>query len=271
MSFEDIERFRSIDGVMRNSVAEKNHYDKEFARQTDELLEKQKNRQAKAFVNRRKWLAEPYPDQELLKFKDVRVATVVAVNDGNSMDLIDDVTGQKIRVRLYGIDAPELQQEHGAYAKKFLESKVCDKKVRFRVQSEKFAYRVMVWIDALNINLIMVEYGHAMNFLEYEDEYSQGFMKSELDAKLSRLGMWKYSTPPHPAWEQRLNLLEYRMKEKEKSQDVQGLSLFEKTKIHNDFMDKYDEDIKVWRQKWYVKIFAPLGLASFLKPPKFGG
>lgn len=60
---------------------------------------------------------------------------------------------------------------------------------------------------------------------------------------------------------------EHRQKEKEKPQ---GPSLLERSAANKKHMAKYEADIKLWRQKWYVKVLAPFGLASFLNPPKFG-
>ena len=264
---DDKERFRSLDGFLKNSIAEKNAQDKAIIRGIEEFKFTQDQRQSAAFQKRQRWAAEPRPDQNLLKIREVRAASVAEVRDGNSLKIIDDTTGEELLVRLYGVDAPELQQEHGIEAKQFLEAQVLGKKITFRVKAEKYAFRVMIWVDDGSVNLLMVQRGHAMKFLDFEDQYSDAFIRGELNAKASRLGIWSYASPPQPAWMRRLNLVQHRQKEKEKSQ---GPSLLESTAAYNKDMAKYEADIKLWRQKWYVKIFAPLGLASFLNPPRFG-
>lgn len=264
---DDKERFRSLDGFLKNTISEKESQDRAIIKQNKEFADAQRQKGSDAYLKRRKWSAEPKPDQNLLKFRDERGGVVIEVLDGNSLVLQDNDTGENLRVRLYGVDAPELQQEHGGAAKLYLEGLVLNKKLTFRVKAERYAYRVMISVDKVSTNLLMVKNGHAMKSLEYEDQYSEAFIKAELDAKISRLGIWSYASPPYPAWNRRLDIIEYKRKQQENSQ---GLSLVERSALTRKHAIKYNEDIKIWRSKWYVKVFAPLGLGNFLKPPKFG-
>ena len=52
---------------------------------------------------------------------------VVKVSDGDSFFMKQN--GKKIRVRMYGIDAPELKQKHGKESKKYLEELILGKKL----------------------------------------------------------------------------------------------------------------------------------------------
>lgn len=47
-------------------------------------------------------------------------ARVVAVTDGDTLDVEPAAGGDRIRVRLHGIDAPELRQSHGQAARDFV-------------------------------------------------------------------------------------------------------------------------------------------------------
>lgn len=271
MSYEDREKFRSLDGFVKNTIAERNATDKIIIQKLEDfdLAERRKNSQA--FENRRKDAAESFHDLALLKYNEDRSGSVVNVIDGNSLHIRDDISGEEITVGLYGVDSPELQQEHGVEAKSYLASKVIGKSITFKLNSKKYAFRAMVWVDKANVNIMMVKYGHAMKFLDFEDEYSDAFIRAEINAKVARLGIWSYSSPPYPAWKRRLDIIEHRKKEEQrKIESSRSLSTLESSEQTTKRFLKWDEDVNVWRKKWYVKLLAPLGLGSFLKPPKYG-
>lgn len=56
---------------------------------------------------------------------------VIDVADGDTLVL--KAGSKKIRVRMYGIDAPELKQRYGEISKKYLEDKILYKKVDVKV------------------------------------------------------------------------------------------------------------------------------------------
>jgi endonuclease YncB( thermonuclease family) len=88
----------------------------------------------------------------------------------------------KLRVRLYGIDAPETPkinahsgqlnkpgQPHGEESWKSLESKIMGKQVRLDILDiDKYRRMVgMIYLDNRNINLEMIREGYAEAFVEY--------------------------------------------------------------------------------------------------------
>ena len=56
---------------------------------------------------------------------------VEKVSDGDSF--VAKYNGKKIRVRMYGVDAPELKQKHGKESKEYLENLILGKKVELKV------------------------------------------------------------------------------------------------------------------------------------------
>ncbi len=56
---------------------------------------------------------------------------VIDVADGDT--LVIRSGSKKIRVRMYGIDAPELKQRYGEVSKKYLEDRILHKKVDIKV------------------------------------------------------------------------------------------------------------------------------------------
>jgi endonuclease YncB( thermonuclease family) len=140
---------------------------------------------------------------------------VTHVMDGDTLKL-ETAEGTVLRVRLYGIDAPELQrvnrrtgeiskqgQPFGEEAYRALESRVINKKVRVDIVDID-RYRRMVGIvhlDNRNINLEMVREGWAWAYRQYLDRpYASEYLGAENEARSKRLGLWQQANP-QPPWE----------------------------------------------------------------------
>ncbi len=138
-----------------------------------------------------------------------------AVSDGDTFKL-GTLEGTKLRVRLYGIDAPEREkinlrtgmiskhgQPYGEEAFGALKSKISDKKVRVDI-IDIDRYKRMVGIVNLNgrnINLEMVKEGWAWAYREYlERPYASEYLDAEKEARDKRLGLWQQYNP-RPPWE----------------------------------------------------------------------
>lgn len=131
--------------------------------------------------------------------------TVTKVSDGDTIHLTTPEQ-TKLKVRLYGIDAPETDkinnhtgrankpgQPYGEESWKALESKVMGKQVRLDILDiDKYRRMVgMIWLDDRNINLEMVREGQAESFIEYlKPPYRIQFLDAERAAKSARRGIW---------------------------------------------------------------------------------
>ena len=71
------------------------------------------------------------------------------------MEVIDgDTFKTKNRIRLEGVDAPELNQSGGEEAKQKLESLILDKDITYEEKARDEYARIVaqVWVDSLNVN-----------------------------------------------------------------------------------------------------------------------
>ena len=60
---------------------------------------------------------------------------VIRVSDGDTILLQSG--SQRIKVRMYGIDAPELKQSYGKDSKNYLENRILNKNIKMEVRYEK--------------------------------------------------------------------------------------------------------------------------------------
>ena len=125
--------------------------------------------------------------------------TVLTVADGDTMTL--QVDGQKVKVRLQGIDCPERQQAYGQEAGDFIRDQVQGKQVEVRKLGVDQYDRVLgeVFLNGKNLNKELLREGlawwyekHARDRTDYRDLQDE--------AKREGRGLW--SDPDAiPPWE----------------------------------------------------------------------
>jgi endonuclease YncB( thermonuclease family) len=128
-------------------------------------------------------------------------ARVVHVHDGDTLTVIDH--GKKVRVRLTGIDAPELSQPYGWKALRSL-SKLCRGKEATLVERGKDEDGHMlasVTCDKADASAEQVKKGLAWVFRTYLPLGSPLY-EMETGARLLQKGLWK-DKDPLPPWEWR--------------------------------------------------------------------
>jgi micrococcal nuclease len=139
----------------------------------------------------------------------------IQVSDGDTFKL-ETVEGTKLKIRLYGIDAPETGkidritgkisksgQPYGEEAYRALESKILGKKAKVDIMAiDRYKRMVgIIYIDSRNINLEMVKEGWAWAYREYLDRpYISKYLNTEKEARAKRLGLWQQANP-QPPWE----------------------------------------------------------------------
>lgn len=133
-----------------------------------------------------------------------------SIYDGDTLRLIDS-KGQEIKVRLCGIDAPEIKQEGGIEARDYLRSFLKNVTTVHLIEIEKDRYGRTVgeiFIDRpdgeYHVNSEMVMKGLAWHYAQYSDNCPnrEGLIRSEKIAKEDKAGIWK-SNNPTPPWEWR--------------------------------------------------------------------
>jgi len=132
------------------------------------------------------------------------------VSDGGTVNLVTH-DGAKLRVRLYGIDAPGVRHEkkpgqlYGEEAKRVLTGKVIRKEVTLMIQDTDRYRRIVgiIRVGNQNINEEMVREGWAWAYREYlRGPYVSEFISAEREAREKKLGLWQQSNPT-PPWEYR--------------------------------------------------------------------
>lgn len=122
---------------------------------------------------------------------------VVKVTDGDTITIL---TGDKkqVKIRLNGIDAPELKQDFGRAAREHLASMIAGKFVSVKEHGQDRYKRVLgtISLDGVDINEKMVKDGYAWAFVKYSKKYT----KQEAQARGSKVGLWQDQEPIAP-WE----------------------------------------------------------------------
>lgn len=134
----------------------------------------------------------------LIAFLPPYNAKVVAVHDG---DTITVRTTETVKIRLDGIDAPELKQAHGQASKQALSGLVFGKTVEVVPKNKDRYGRTVAQIkaDGIDVNNEMVKSGAAW---WYEQYAKHDTIKQQLqsDAQARKLGLWA-EQHPMPPWE----------------------------------------------------------------------
>lgn len=147
-------------------------------------------------------------------------AQVIKVSDGDTIT-VQDSLGTKVKVRLYGIDAPETEksnkktgrvtkpgQPYGEEAFQALQSKISKKQIQLDVMAVDLYKRSVgiVTLDGRSINKQMVAEGYAWAYRQYlNTPYKSEYIGLEEQARAKKLGLWEQSNPQSP-WDFRKNL-----------------------------------------------------------------
>ena len=132
-------------------------------------------------------------------------AKVVKISDGDTITILQDK--QQIKVRLFGIDAPELKQPYGKKSKQFLANLIAGKVVEVEESGEDRYKRTIgtIYLNDKDINAQMVENGYAWAYRKFSKKYTA----QESRAKKQGLGLWR-DKEPIPPWEWRKRLTNYK-------------------------------------------------------------
>lgn len=110
------------------------------------------------------------------------------VSDGDTITIAAE--GRKEKVRLIGIDAPELRQEGGPEARQYLEKRILNRRVKVEGETRDRYGRLLgtVYLGEENINLSLVREGHAWDYKAYSA--GPAYTRAERAARAARRGLW---------------------------------------------------------------------------------
>jgi len=121
---------------------------------------------------------------------------VVGVSDGDTLTLLVD--GREEKVRLFGIDCPELRQAFGRKAKKFTSRMVFGKTVTLtRVEKDRYGRTLgVIGVDGEFLDRALVRSGYAWHYRRYSSSSVLDSLENE--ARLNRRGLWADPDPVAP-------------------------------------------------------------------------
>ena len=126
------------------------------------------------------------------------------VSDGDTI-----VTSNDIRIRLWGIDTPERDQQYGSHATAALTEKLYEQQLYLETKGKDRYGRIVGIIhtaDGDEINLDMVCDGHAWWYERYAKR-ALAYKQCQEDAQRNKRGLWAEGYPVAPWDWRRLKLI----------------------------------------------------------------
>ncbi|EAH9135646.1 thermonuclease [Campylobacter upsaliensis] len=139
------------------------------------------------------FLPQDFKEQNLEKELTGKVSRVI---DGDTIELLAKTSKTnpynhiaKLKIRLYGIDAPELKQAYGKEAKEFLSALVLKQEVSLIIENKDKYDRFVgtIFLKGKDINKEMVKNGYAHAY----ESFSKKYLAEQADAKMFKLGLWQ--------------------------------------------------------------------------------
>ncbi len=132
-----------------------------------------------------------------------KTGKVIAVLDGDTIELLDEESKNTVRIRLKGIDAPEKNQPFGQKSKQYLADLCFGKTVGYIVSDidrygRKIADVYLLEPHKNQINRIMVANGMAWHYSIWSTDENLAFLQNY--ARRNKIGLWNDKNPV-PPWE----------------------------------------------------------------------
>lgn len=121
---------------------------------------------------------------QMLKVSDGDTINIQKVENGKFV-------GEILRIRMYGMDAPEKTQDYGSESRQALEKLVAGKNLSVEVKNKDRYGRTVaiIYADGKNVNEEMVKMGNAWWYQEYAKKDAQ-FEEYQENAKQKKLGLF---------------------------------------------------------------------------------
>lgn len=128
------------------------------------------------------------------------IGKCVGVSDGDTISVMK--AGRAVKIRLEGIDCPEMGQDFGTRAKQFTSGMVYGKDVEVKEYNRDIYRRTVarVYIGGQDVSLELVKAGLAWHFKKYSSD--PVLAEAEVEARRGKRGLWSMPNPV-PPWEYR--------------------------------------------------------------------
>jgi micrococcal nuclease len=138
-------------------------------------------------------------------FSEIKSGKYICVDalDGDTIWIM--IEGRKTKIKIDGIDCPEMGQDFGRNAKQFTSDLVVGKIVEVNIKGvdKTKTAAAFVLIDKKDIGLALLRAGLAWNYKQYASD-DPVYALIEEDAKKEKIGLWSMTNPISP-WEFRRN------------------------------------------------------------------
>jgi micrococcal nuclease len=126
-------------------------------------------------------------------------AKVIGIHDGDSITVLNE-SNLQIKIRLDGIDCPELKQDFGTKARQYTSTLCFNKQVIIKkTGTDRYGRTLaLVYVGRLCLNTELVRVGLAWHYKKYNKE--EIYSKFEKHARLNKMGLWSHNNPI-PPWE----------------------------------------------------------------------
>jgi endonuclease YncB( thermonuclease family) len=140
--------------------------------------------------------------REMLQFKKGEEYTVkvIGVSDGDTFTGLT-ADNRQVRCRIYGIDAPEKNQDFGNRSKQTLSDFIFNREVTIKIRDKDRYQRAIVWVctpDGKDVSAEMLKSGMAWHYKQYSKD--RDYAELENEARQRKTGLWAGNNPIAP-WE----------------------------------------------------------------------
>lgn len=125
-------------------------------------------------------------------------AKVVKVSDGDTFTILTEKREQ-IRIRIYGIDAPETGQPYSEKSRLYLAHMIAGREVTVEIKStDKYGRKVAkVKTEIINdVGLEMLRAGYAWHYSHFDK--TKSYIEAEREAREHKRGLWVDEKPVNP-------------------------------------------------------------------------
>jgi endonuclease YncB( thermonuclease family) len=127
----------------------------------------------------------------------------VGVSDGDTISVIKD--GREIKIKIDGVDCPEMGQDFGKIAKQFTSDLVFGKIVEVNIKGlDKYGTTIAYIVyEKKDVGFELIKAGLAWNYKQYSSD-DPIYALAEQEAKYDKIGIWSMPNPISP-WDFRSN------------------------------------------------------------------
>ena len=166
-------------------------------------------------VDRLGWLRAGRPAGGDYERYDQRVATVLHVVDGDTLDIdIPDGARRRTRIRLWGVDTPEtgagereemyFGPESSAYAQRTMLHRLVRVELSPVRTRDKYG-RLLAYVYLVDtgemFNELLIRTGHGYADRRFDHAYERRFERLEKEAQAAAIGLWEHVTfEDFPGW-----------------------------------------------------------------------